>query len=133
MLPVSEVAVAGLTLGTLVVAVLHFGLGRRSHSPTVAEAPHPRLRPDHSDLDGLLEKAKDHASDPLNHQPKAIQPVLFADGHLITQDDIHEAGLCALINSEGRIDSVMKLNGALPPVTYTVAEWVGGQHGARIS
>jgi hypothetical protein len=71
--------------------------------------------------------------DPLNPQPKAIQPILFADGHLITQDDIHKAGLCALINSEGRIDSVMQLNGLLPPRTWTVEEWCGASHGARIS
>ena len=92
------------------------------------QTPQPKFGPPAAFTDGLTA-----SDDPLNIQPKAIQPILYADGYRLTPEDLHKQGLCYLINSDGRIVSVMKLNGASQPTTWTVEECVGFEHGARIS
>jgi len=71
--------------------------------------------------------------DPMNPEPKTIQPILFADGYRIPVEDIHKRGLNPIINSDGRIVMVMSIDEGQPKGTISVEDWCGLSHGARIS
>jgi hypothetical protein len=101
------------------------------------ESPAPnaakRSAPDNSDLNALLAKATATAQqDPLNPQPKAMQPILFSDGYRLELADIHKAGLSPLIDVNGRIVALMDLSKPQKG-SITVEDWCGPSHGARIS
>jgi hypothetical protein len=68
--------------------------------------------------------------DPMNPEPKTIQPILFADGFRVTVGDLHKLGLNPIINGDGRIVMLMTATGKH---VQTVEEWCGLRHGARIS
>lgn len=98
-------------------------------APNAAE----RSAPDSSDLNALPSKITVAAQqDPLNPQPRAMQPILFSDGYRLELADIHKAGLSPLIDVNGRIVALMDLSKPQQG-SITVEDWCGASHGARIS